>query len=266
MIVQQEFPVNWTLKYCLGEEDGEHLYGTKDGVEQKFREQDNWLWDKILWMQWWIISKAGSDGWARLGQSRCWGVWKKKTWKHFALAAYVNWSLFYQDDFGTVKGWLEGLGDFHKDYSDGVRYYSKEKMVRRGDQSEGSGEWKWGLARMEVGMEGGPESLWGVESSKFGCQLNAGNRGESGVKGVPEAVTWETQRNRECAEAFLQWQANQADMQVQSCSLRLGLVLRLLPERWGWSSQCVGAGESQGSYQDWWGESKNRKEKLWWEH
>ena len=51
MIVQQEFPVNWTLKYCLGEEDGEHLYGTKDGMEQKFREQDNWLWDKILWMQ-----------------------------------------------------------------------------------------------------------------------------------------------------------------------------------------------------------------------
>ena len=41
MIVQQEFPVSWTLKYCLGEEDGEHLYGTKDGVEQeKFREQE----------------------------------------------------------------------------------------------------------------------------------------------------------------------------------------------------------------------------------
>ena len=41
MIDQSEFPVNWTLKYCLGEEDGEHLYGTKDGVEQEtFKEQE----------------------------------------------------------------------------------------------------------------------------------------------------------------------------------------------------------------------------------
>lgn len=118
--------------------------------------RSNWLQDKILWMQWWTVSKPGSD-WARLGRSRCWGIWKRKAWKHFALAAYVNWSLFYQDDFGTVRGWLEGLCDFHKDYSDGVRYYSKEKMVRQGDQSESSGEWKWGLARMEVEMEGGPE-------------------------------------------------------------------------------------------------------------
>ena len=119
--------------------------------------RSSWLWDKILWMQWWAISKAGNDDWARLGRSKCWGVWKRKTWKHFVLAAYVNWSLFYQDDCGRVRGWLERLCGFHKDYSDRVRYYSKEKIMRRGDQSEGSGEWKWGLACTEVGMEGRPE-------------------------------------------------------------------------------------------------------------
>lgn len=63
-----------------------------------------------------------------------------------------------------------------------------EKMVRQGDQSEGSGEWKRSV-RMEVEWKEDLNLFEEWSQSKFGCQLNARNRGESGVKGVPEAVT-----------------------------------------------------------------------------
>lgn len=71
------------------------------------------------------------------------------------------------------------------------------------------------------------KSICGVESSKFGHQLNVGDKGENGVRGITKAVHWVTQRNKEMFKrsllGFGVQQANQVDVPLNRCYLRLEL-------------------------------------------
>lgn len=71
------------------------------------------------------------------------------------------------------------------------------------------------------------KSICGMESSKLGCQLKVGDKGETGIKGIAKAVTWVTQRNKEMSKrsllGFGVQQANQVDVPLSRCYLRLEL-------------------------------------------
>lgn len=63
-----------------------------------------------------------------------------------------------------------------------------------------------------------------MESSEFGCQLKAGNKGENEVKGVTQALPWVPLRNKEVSErrlfGFWAQQAKREEMPFASRYLR----------------------------------------------
>lgn len=126
-----------------------------------------------------------------------------KTWKHSASAVYVNGSVFLKDYFDRIGWFQERLGDFQKDYFDRIRYYSQEKMMRQeiSQKAQAGGSEVLNLTAVGIGRTD-LKSVWGVESSEFGCHVTLGTRGERRVKGIAEALTWVTQKQGNVQKAF----------------------------------------------------------------